>query len=185
MDVSHGATMSATGKWKQAGVPHKGWTCVGIKDLGVPCHRCEMCEVMDVRYVHTMEHPDYETLDVGCICAGHMEQDLVGARKRETDFKRSLTKRRRWVSSGGWRVSTKGNNYINTDGFNIVTYPNGRGWGARIKHRWETRMPTQNVRGPTEEAARLAAWEMLQKMKRAYAAYVAAQTDDDCCEDLT
>jgi hypothetical protein len=46
-------------------------------------------------------------------------------------------------------------------------------------------MPTQNVRGPTEEAARLAAWEMLQKMKRAYAAYVAAQTDDDCCEDLT
>jgi hypothetical protein len=128
-----------------------------------------MCEVMIVRYVHTMEHPNYpERLDVGCICAGHMEQDVVGARKRETDFKRSLARRSRWVSSGKWRLSARGNSYINSDGFNIVTFQSGPRWSARLKHRWDTRMLTQKVVGPTEEAARIAAWEMLQKMKQAY-----------------
>ena len=28
--------MSATGKWIQPGVPHKGWVCVDIEDLGAP-----------------------------------------------------------------------------------------------------------------------------------------------------
>jgi hypothetical protein len=71
---------SGTGKWRRPGVPHKGWQCIDIEDLEEPCHVCEMCEVQIVRYVHTMFHPDYGTLEVGCICAGYMEQDLVGAR---------------------------------------------------------------------------------------------------------
>ena len=76
--------MAATGKWTQPGVPHKGWVCVDIEDLGSPDHICEMCEIQDVRYVHVMEHANYaETLRVGCICAGHMEENLVGARLRE------------------------------------------------------------------------------------------------------
>jgi hypothetical protein len=40
-----------------------------------------MCESQAVRFVHYMEHDDYpEVLEVGCVCAGHMEQDLEGAR---------------------------------------------------------------------------------------------------------
>ena len=66
------------GKWSQTGVPHRGWACVGIEDLEEPAQFCEMCESVEIRYVHLMEHPDYpETLGVGCICAEHMEEDYV------------------------------------------------------------------------------------------------------------
>ena len=80
------SVMGATGKWTQPGVPHKGWVCVDIEDLGSPDHVCEMREVQDVRYVHLMTHPDYAgKLRVGCICAGHMEGDSSRARDRVTD----------------------------------------------------------------------------------------------------
>jgi hypothetical protein len=36
-----------TGKWALPGVPHKGWTCASIDDLGEPSHVCEMCEVQN------------------------------------------------------------------------------------------------------------------------------------------
>ena len=29
-----------TGKWRQQGVPHRGWTCIDIEDLGEPAHTC-------------------------------------------------------------------------------------------------------------------------------------------------
>ena len=107
--------MAATGKWTQPGIPHKGWTCVDIEDLGSPNHICQMCEAREVRYVHTMEHPDYaEALRVGCICAGHMEEeDLVGARAREDAFKAGRSRRARWLARE-WRTSRAGNEYLNT-----------------------------------------------------------------------
>jgi hypothetical protein len=108
--------MTATGKWTHLGVPHKGWTCVDIEDLSSPDHVCEMCETQDARYVHTMEHPDYaDALRVGCVCAGHMEEDLLGARKREDAFKASRSRRARWLTRE-WRTSRAGNEYLNTDG---------------------------------------------------------------------
>ena len=76
--------MTTLGKWSQGGVPHKGWSCIDIDDVGDDFVTCQMCETQPVRYVHTMEHPDYpDTLDVGCVCAGNMEQDYEAARERE------------------------------------------------------------------------------------------------------
>ena len=61
------------GNWGRPGVPHKGWVCVAVDDLGHPDHVCQMCQKELVRYVHTMAHPDYpDRLDVGCVCAAHM-----------------------------------------------------------------------------------------------------------------
>lgn len=127
------------GKWSQAGVPHRGWTCVGIEDLEEPAQLCEMCESVEVRYVHFMEHPEYpETLGVGRICAGHMENDYVQPRLRE---KRLLSKSRRrdsW-SKRTWSVSAKGNPYLNTEGFNLTVFPisdhKGKSWGLRVIRR--------------------------------------------------
>lgn len=47
------------GKWSQRDVPHKGWTCVRVDDLGEPSVTCEMCEFQAIRYVHHMSHPEY------------------------------------------------------------------------------------------------------------------------------
>jgi hypothetical protein len=87
--------MGATGKWTQAGVPHKGWTCVDIEDLGSPDHVCEMCEVQPVRYVHSMEHPNHETLRVGCVCAGAFWSARI--KHRDTGWER---KSKRFYATG-------------------------------------------------------------------------------------
>lgn len=125
--------MKHRGKWSQPGVPHRGWTCVDVLDLGEVNHTCEMCEDTAVRYVHVMHHQDYQyhQLLCGCVCAGNMEQDLVGARRRERDFKQRQSRRRKWLTRK-WRVSARGNEFLNTDGFNMVIYPRGSGWGYHL-----------------------------------------------------
>jgi hypothetical protein len=123
-----------TGKWAQPSVPHGGWTCIDI-DQNPNLQICEMCEVMSIRYVHYMTHPDYpDTLEVGCVCAENMEGDYVSPRRREAEFKRRQARRCRWLTCE-WRVSSRGNEYINADGFNVVVYPRGIGWAARVEHR--------------------------------------------------
>ena len=79
----------ATGKWKQPGVPHKGWICTGYDTYeNYGDEVCEMCESEPILHYQTMEHPDYAEgpLQCGKICAGNMSEDKKGAdeRYRET-----------------------------------------------------------------------------------------------------
>jgi hypothetical protein len=154
-----------TGKWRQRGVPHKGWQCVEIEDLEEPCHVCEMCEVQIVRYVHTMVHPDYETLEVGCICAGYMEQDLIGARQREAHFKQRLSRRMNWLRRT-WRISHSGNEFINTqDGFNVVVFQNGETWGARFLDKQTGYVRFAQRAYANADAAKLATFDAIARYK--------------------
>ena len=154
-----------TGKWRQPGVPHKGWQCLDIEDLEEPCHTCEMCEVQIVRYVHEMWHPDYGTLDVGCICAGYMEQDPVGARQREASFKQRLSRRSNWLRRH-WRTSYSGNEFINThDGFNVVIFQNGDTWGARFIDKTTGYSRVSQRPYASSNAAKLAAFDAIVHYK--------------------
>ena len=61
--------------WKRDDVPHEGWHCVGVIDLGSPAGICRMCGYQIIRYVHIMEHPSFpRKIGAGCICAGKMER---------------------------------------------------------------------------------------------------------------
>ena len=87
-------------RWGTKDVPHKGWVCVGMLDLGEDAddmdfetrrseiyEECEMCNQEGIRYVHIMEHPQYEgQLRVGCVCAEKMENDYYAPRDRENEF---------------------------------------------------------------------------------------------------
>jgi len=85
---------AAPGKWSDPRVPTRGWECINIEDLEEPAAICEMCETTEIRYVHVMHHPEYpDTLDCGCICAGHMQGDPVAAREREANIKRRGARR--------------------------------------------------------------------------------------------
>jgi len=124
------------GKWSEKKVPHRGWRCIDIEDLGEPARICDMCESQEIRYVHYMEHDDYlEILAVGCICAGHMEQDLESARHRDRMMVSRVSKRRRWLTRK-WRVSAKGNEWIQADGYRVTVLPKGRRLG---RHSWQRR----------------------------------------------
>jgi hypothetical protein len=86
----HPAKAGGLGKWRQRGIPHKGWECVHVYELDRGDQQtCEMCETAKIHFVHVMRHANYEgELEVGSVCAGHMQEDLAAARERESEFKR-------------------------------------------------------------------------------------------------
>ncbi|MBX9804221.1 MAG: hypothetical protein K2Y18_00520 [Alphaproteobacteria bacterium] len=103
----------STGKWLNQEVPHRDWKCLEVEDLGSASKDCQMCEKETIRFVHRMAHEDYETLDVGCICAGHMDGDLKAAKERDQDLKSRLQRRNKWLALG-WKTSSKGNPFLKT-----------------------------------------------------------------------
>ena len=150
--------MSNFGKWSQAGVPKKGWTCADIEDLGDQSGQCEMCENQDIRYVQHMEHPDYKgTLGCGCVCAGKMAEDYHAARSRETDMKNAAQRRKRWLSRK-WLKSQIGNHYIKTDGFHIVVFPKNSQWSGTITKITSGIKTTARKEYSSQDAAKLAAF---------------------------
>ena len=149
------------GKWSEAGVPKKGWTCVGIDDLEEPSQLCEMCESVEIRYVHIMEHPEFAgSLHVGCVCAEHMEEDYKRPREREKRLKNAAQRRRTWPRRV-WRASRQGNIYINTEGFNLTVHPQARGWSVRVVNRESGAAQSGRKIYPTQDAAKLAALNAL------------------------
>jgi hypothetical protein len=79
------------GKWSMGGVPHTGWECVDMEDLGEPSETCEMCEHAEVRYIHIMRNVGWpDELRVGCVCAARMEQNSEAAQLRERRFKKAV-----------------------------------------------------------------------------------------------
>lgn len=129
---------TSRGKWSQPGVPHKGWTCVGIEDLDEPSQICEMCDSVEIRYVHQMEHPEYPAiLSVGCVCAEHMEGDYVRPREREATLRKASRRRSNWQNRM-WNLSRTGTHYLNTDGFNLQVYAiigRAPGWMIAVENR--------------------------------------------------
>lgn len=144
-----------SGLWAVAGVPHAGWTCIGVQDLGEPLAVCDMCGKEEIRYVHRMEHEDYpRTLAVGCVCAGHMERDMTAPRARERRMKNVAARRRRWLSRR-WSVSAKGNLYLEISGTVVVCFREKSGYRLKIGSKFG------RLTYPDDRQARLGAFDYL------------------------
>jgi hypothetical protein len=149
-------------RWDQSGTPHKGWLCVDVIDLrsdGEPADEtdyaiCQMCGNEKIRYVHVMKHSNFEEqLNVGCVCAEKMSGDYVGPKRRETKLQNRSIRRTRWLTRK-WRVSGKGNSFLNVDGYNIGVHQNKTGrWGYRINDRFSTKTH------PSKDEAKLALFD--------------------------
>lgn len=112
--------------WKCEDVPHSGWICTSVEDLGAPVGICEMCGYQIIRYVHHVEHPQYRSLAVGCVCAGRMEGDIEGAKRREAEFKNKQARHVNFLKRK-WKRSKKGNEYLKIDGHIVVLYQEMKG----------------------------------------------------------
>ncbi|PLX29214.1 MAG: hypothetical protein C0582_04860 [Alphaproteobacteria bacterium] len=125
----------ASGRWIDNVTPKRGWTCTTAEDLGSDgMTECQMCEREQVRYIHHMVHGNQAplTLDVGCICAGHMmgENDdpasiaaNVAAAKQRAQLLENRTRRRTaFPDLQSWKTSKNGNPYLNKDGYNFAFY---------------------------------------------------------------
>lgn len=113
-------------------MPRKGWRCVevyDVRDEGVAADdteyaTCEMCGKEQVRFVHIVEHDDFsERLSVGCICAMKLSGDYVNPRDQEVKLKNKALRKKKWLTRK-WRVSAKGNEYLNVGGLNLLVLPN-------------------------------------------------------------
>jgi len=50
-----------------------------------------------------MTHPDWpDVMHVGCVCAGHMQEDYAAARKREAAYKRDHPRREKDAAFKKW-----------------------------------------------------------------------------------
>ena len=115
---------SAANLWEREDLPHSGWICTGISDLGMPAGICGMCGKQIIRYVHHMIHPDHpREVGAGCVCAGKMEGDPDAARRRELDLK-NREARRESFKKRKWRTSGKGNRFIKINNHVLVLYKN-------------------------------------------------------------
>lgn len=152
------------GKWSASGVPHKGWRCIDIEDLGEPQAECEMCESQIIRYVHHMEHPSCAgVLAVGCVCAGHMEGDVSAAKGREASMRSRGSKRSRWITRR-WKISAKGNSTIKSDGFRVTVYERGQGFSATIAELDGDGLYHARRNYPTLNQAKLAAFDHITRL---------------------
>ena len=153
------------GKWSMPGVPHKGWTCTDIEDLGGLHATCDMCERRQIRYVHAMQHPDYpDTLFCGCICAGHVEENLTQARQREAITKNAARRRAAWPDRKGWRRSTDGKLRIRDRGIQVTVFPNHGGWQGLIRQPATGYVRFSKRVYPNERAVQFAAFDVIQSL---------------------
>ena len=167
MSVEQKAIANGWGKWGQSGVPHKGWSCVDQFDAferyGEGEYRtCEMCEKMTIRSIHVMSHSQYpQSLECGCICSGHMTDDVIGASARNEAIKSSIRKRTSFPKIKAWKLSAKGNRYINAGGFNIVLSKDNGRYKVGIKAVGDSKHKWGNRRYDTEESAQRGAYDAL------------------------
>lgn len=136
-------------RWSKEGIPHKGWTCVDVIDLGegvfegetIPYESCEMCEQEKIRYVHILKHPNYSgEIHVGCDCASKMTDDYISPSQRENDLRNRANRRRNFMKQS-WHVKPETGNYVLRYKGDYMTIVKSRygGFGVVFKgiRQWE------------------------------------------------
>lgn len=152
---------NAENLWKREDVPHSGWICNGITDLGAPVGICEMCGHQIIRYAHHMIHPQYHPIVAGCYCAGKMEGNMDAARERERDLKNQQARKESFVRRE-WKRSKNGNEYLKIRGHVLVLYKlkNGGGWKYAVDSAFA------NELFGSRESAVLAAFQAFDRLEK-------------------
>ncbi len=150
---------SHTTVYRPEEVPQSEWSCDGVTDLGAPVGVCQLCGRAIVRYVHHMVHPVHPSLHVGCVCAGRLEDDFDGAKRREQEFKSKQLRKERFKARQ-WKVSKNNNRYLKIKDHLIVLYyhEKSRRWKYALDNRFS------DVFFATKEAAMDAAFDALEAL---------------------
>jgi hypothetical protein len=153
------------GLWNNPEVPRDEWRCMEVADIrekhGAPPEiPCEMCGAVRIRFIHVMEHDNYdEILGVCMDCAGKMTGDPVSPGRIEKDIRRKSNARDNWLA-GHWYLSARENWVTQVGGVNMGVFPvkfqNGM-WSCRIENKFFKGMY------PSAEEAKFALFEEFWK----------------------
>ena len=111
-----------------------------IEDLGedlesgddVEYEQCEMCGQEKIRYVHILQHPNFNgELRVGCVCAERMTDDYINPQKTERELKNRLNRKKNFMRRE-WQERNQGKYVLRYKGENITIMKSkfGAGWGV-------------------------------------------------------
>jgi hypothetical protein len=90
-------------RWDQPGVPHRGWRWVNVIDLCEDSTTCEACNHHPIRYVHVLEHDEYQDrLKVGCVCAEKLTEDYKNPRAKQTNLANKEARKKRLLQQ--WKT---------------------------------------------------------------------------------
>src|SRR5262249_34519020 len=133
--------------------PHRGWECLGVRDLNpdelpseeVEYGTCEACGQHPIRFVHTLGHDDWEgAIEVGCICSARLTEDDITPYRRERELRHEAARRQREAGRAAarrarrearraslrerwdsmeWRISARGDAWVKPDGVLVVVFP--------------------------------------------------------------
>ena len=178
--MSHNFT---NGKWSDPTVPKREWYCISGYDRGRDnLELCDMCESASVRYVHVMKHDAYPNiLEVGCICAGNMEQDAEGAKRREADVRNRSARRAKWLLRE-WGLSRNGNPMLRVSGYFITVFQRGSRWGWLIVHRADNQKWFSTELYDAIATAKLATFDELEKIRTEHERAGEVEVEDDNVE---
>ncbi|TAE87561.1 MAG: hypothetical protein EAZ82_07770 [Verrucomicrobia bacterium] len=150
------------------GCPQSNWKWIGCTDLkedeGLEFDEyetCEFCGQESIRYVHSLEHPDWQqTIRVGRICAARYTmtspRELAAA---EAILKNRSQRRQRFPTHKSWKTSAKGNRYIDYCETHILVTRVTNGYRLKIGDRWGS------MTHPTEKEAMLKAFDKVTRKK--------------------
>ena len=103
-------------------MPHKGWTCLKVEDLGSAIGECQACGKERIRYLYTIEHPRFpRKLIVGCVCDENLTADYSSPRQKQRRLIRRAARRARWLTRL-WRHTRSGNPYIHAQGILVAVF---------------------------------------------------------------
>lgn len=149
------------------GAPVSGWTCAFTNDVAgeedsTDLATCELCGCPAVRFVHVMEHPEYGgTLEVGCVCAGIVEGDMIAARERERQARNRANRRKRFVQQE-WSTSKNGNQTLKYKGQRVTIIPSKFG-GFGVVCEGETVWKHKGQKIPDFQTAARVAFEIIDQ----------------------
>ena len=72
----------------ELGAPLTGWRCVRVSDHESDDFTCELCGCTSAVCPCDGAPEFSQMLSTGCICAGIMEEDILGAKEREREVRR-------------------------------------------------------------------------------------------------
>jgi len=164
-DESH-AVSGSRGRWSESGLPHSGWSCVDVDDIGAPDEICGMCLSQPVRYIHVMRHPyRSETIRAGCICAGHMQGDLAKAAARDKTMRSRSSKKKHWLRRKEWHISARGNWTITVDDYRVTVFSRTEGVSWKVAAGKVGRDPIFSARSvATIDEAKFAGFDLVSRL---------------------
>lgn len=113
--------------------PKVGWDCVGCDDLGDLIGACDVCGT-SIRHVFMIQHPKWETLEVGEMCCDHMTDTQLASNHMES-VRRQVARRTRFVSSRRWCQVGQGVHQIRQERIYLELVPDQGCYRLRVNGR--------------------------------------------------